>query len=41
MAKLNMANEEVEGDDDSEEEDTGMGDIDLEQPSEIQGKTGD
>lgn len=36
MAKLSQANEEVEGDDDSEEEeDTGMGgDIDLDKPIE-------
>ncbi|KAJ0594655.1 putative translation initiation factor 2, alpha subunit, nucleic acid-binding protein [Helianthus annuus] len=36
MAKLSQANEEVEGDDDSEEEeDTGMGDVDLDKPQEI------
>ncbi|KAJ0954543.1 putative translation initiation factor 2, alpha subunit [Helianthus annuus] len=37
MAKLSQANEEVEGDEDSEEEeDTGMGDIDLDkQPHEV------
>lgn len=36
MAKLSQANEEVAGDDDSEEEeDTGMGDIDLDKQPEI------
>ncbi|KAI3505101.1 hypothetical protein L1887_27006 [Cichorium endivia] len=36
MAKLSQANEEVEGDEDSEEEeDTGMGDIDLDKQPEI------
>lgn len=29
MAKLKAANEEVGGDEDSEEEDAGMGDVDL------------
>lgn len=36
MAKLNMQNEEVSGDENSEEEeDTGMGEIDLDKQSEI------
>lgn len=29
MVKLKAGNEEVSGDEDSEEEDTGMGDVDL------------
>lgn len=35
MAKLNMQNEEVGGDDDSDEADDGMGDIDLDGQPEI------
>ena len=30
MEKMRLQNEEIDGDDESEEEDTGMGDVDLE-----------